>query len=167
MATENIAIVISIISVGVASLSLGWNIYRDLVLKAKVQVDLGIRTILHSSMPDRPKFVGITVTNFGPGSVNLSMIQAKNAGFGKWLLRKSQHAVIMFDYTNPLSARLPAKVEAGDRIDLLLPYNKDCFLKEDLTHVGISDFFGRVHWAPKKQIESARNSWLRDFTGET
>lgn len=118
-------------------------------------------------MPNRPKFISITATNFGPGPVNLSMIQARYSPFWKRVLGKSEYAVIMHDYTNPMSARLPAKVEAGDRIDLLLPYNKECLLHRDWTHIGINDFFGRHHWATRKQIETARKEWLKDFGSET
>ena len=114
-------------------------------------------------MPDSPTFINIAATNFGPGIVNLSMIQAQYSTLWTRLSRKTKHAVIMFDYTNPMSAKLPAKVEPGDRIDLLLPYDEACFLKDELTHVGISDFYGRIHWASKKQLRTAREQWLNEF----
>ncbi len=167
MATEHIAIIISVFSVGVASVSLGWNIYRDIVLKAKVRVDFGVRILQHSSMPDSPKFVSIVATNYGPGPVNLNMILARYSPLWKRLLRKSEYAIITADYTNPTSAHLPAKVEAGDEITLLLPYNKDCLLNRDWTHVGLNDVYRRRHWAARKQIETARQEWIKDFGSET
>ena len=167
MAIEQVAIIISIFSAGVALISIGWNIYRDVILKAKVRVTFGIRIIIHDTMPGRPKFVAITATNFGPGTINLSMIQAKHAPLWRRIFRKVEYAVIMYDYTNLMSTRLPAKVEPGDRIDLFLPYDVDCLLNREWTHVGIDDYFGRHHWAPRKQIKKARKEWLEEFSNET
>lgn len=160
---DQIAILISLFSVVVAGTSLGWNIYRDVVLKARVRVDFGVRLIIRDAMPERPKYIVLTATNFGPGAVNLSMIQAKYAPLRKKIGRSAEHAVVMWDHTNPLSVNLPTKVEPGDRVDFLLPYDDACMLKRDWTHVGISDFFGRVHWASSKQIKAARREWLKDF----
>jgi hypothetical protein len=166
MAKDEIAVAISIISVLIASLSLGWNIYRDVILKAKVRVTAAIVFIIHDSLPNRPQYVSIEVTNFGPGAVNVSTICAKQAPLWRRLLRKTKHAVITHDWTNPMSAKMPSKIEIGDKINLLLPYDKDCFLKEPFTDVGVSDYYGRIHWAPKYQIRKARRSWLKDFSNE-
>jgi len=164
---EHIAILISIISVLIASISLGWNIYRDVVLKAKVVVTFNVVHIIHETLPNKPQYLSLTATNFGPGPVNMSMICAKEAQLWRRLLRKTRHAVITPDYTNPMSAKLPHKVEVGDKIDLLLPYDKDCFLGSVFTHVGISDYFGRIHWAPWKQLKGAYKKWGEDFGSET
>ncbi len=71
MTTAEIAIVISIMSVMIAGLSLGWNIYRDIVLKAKVKVSFGIVMLVSRGGSARPEYVNVTATNFGPGSVKL------------------------------------------------------------------------------------------------
>lgn len=162
MDTSTIAIIVSIFSVGVAGLSLGWNIYRDVILKPKVDIMFGVRTIIAEALPHRPEYVVITATNFGPGSVNISMIQARNSSFWKRFIRKTKRAVIIHDYTNPLSAKLPAKLEMGDKIDLLLPYDKECLLKEEWTHIGVFDYYGNSHWAPKRHVKEARIHWLKD-----
>jgi hypothetical protein len=69
MPVEYIALLISIFSVLVAAFSLGWNIYRDIILKAKVDVSFAVVTIIHDTMPERPQFLNIKATNFGPGPV--------------------------------------------------------------------------------------------------
>ncbi len=157
-----VAIFISVFSILIAAFSLGWNIYRDVILKPKVKVAFGVRTI-HSPAMAPTDHVILTATNFGPGDVKLSMIQAKNTSLWKRITRKAQYAVIIHDYTNPMSAQLPTKVEVGDKIDLLLPYDEDCTLKSGFTHVGISDYYGRVHWAPRTEIRKAVERYRKDF----
>ena len=167
MTTAEIAIIISIISVQVAGLSLGWNIYRDVVLKAKVNISFGISTIVQRGGSDRPMYVNITATNFGPGAVNLSMVEVKNSSWWKWLLRKEEHAVVIHDYENPLSGQLPHKLEVGEKINLLFPYDENCFLKEGWSHIGVNDYFGRTHWASKKDVKAATQKWKKKFGQNT
>ncbi len=167
MPTEQIALVVSIFSVLVASLALGWNIYRDIILKPKVDVAFAVVTIIHESLPHQPQYLNLKVTNFGPGVVSVSTICVRNAPLWKRVLRKVEYAIITPDYTNPMSARLPAKIEVGDKIELLLPYDEACFLTSQFTDVGINDYFGRTHWAPRRQLMKAYEKWRQDFPNET
>ncbi|MGY4828201.1 hypothetical protein ACVNIS_06465 [Sphaerotilaceae bacterium SBD11-9] len=162
MQTDQLALVVSIASAAIACLALGWNIYRDVLLKAKVVTSFSIVFILHDSLPDRPQYLNITATNFGPGVTTLSSIVARNAPLWRRLLRKVQYAIITPDYGNAMSGRLPKKLETGDKIELLLPYDAKCLLGHEFTHVGVTDFFGRTHWAPKKQMKKARTTWRKD-----
>ncbi|MFH0772572.1 MAG: hypothetical protein V1933_08140 [Candidatus Omnitrophota bacterium] len=166
MENNVIALTVSIISLFLAALSLGWNIYRDIVLKPRVKISFGVRTLVHPSIEGRPEYLVISATNFGPGNINLSMIQMKYSGFWLWLFRKSQYAVIIHDYKNPLSAQLPNNVKVGNKIDLLLPYNQECFLSAPCTHIGLSDYYGRIHWAPKKDIKQAKKKYKKDFNNK-
>ena len=167
MTTAELAIIISIFSVAIAGLSLGWNIYRDIVLKAKIKMSFGIRTIVQHGIKDRLEYVIITATNHGPGSVKLSMVQMKNSSWWRWLFRKEKYAVIIHDYTNPLSGQLPHKLEVGEKIDILFPYNAECMLKNGWSHIGISDYFDRNHWAKLKQVKEAVEKWEKDFGRNT
>ncbi len=167
MTTAETALSISIFSVAIAALSLGWNIYRDVILKAKIKIGFGVRTIIQHGNPERPEYVNITATNHGPGAVNLSMVQMKNSSWWRLLLRKEQHAVVIHDYTNPLSGQLPHKLEVGEKFDLLFPYDSECMLKSGWSHIGISDYFGRTHWAKSKQVKEALNQWKEDYSKNT
>jgi len=158
-----IAIIVSIISVLIAGLSLGWNIYRDIIIKPKVKIKLSISTILQQGTRSRPEYVSIEATNFGPGVIKLSMIEMKNSDWQRRLLRKEEYAVVIEDYTNPISAKLPNKLDVGDKITLLLPYDQECLLNRGWSHVGIRDYFGCVHWASSKEVKSANQKWQEDF----
>ena len=43
MTTETTALLVSILSIGVAGTSLGWNIYRDIILKPRVRIHCGVK----------------------------------------------------------------------------------------------------------------------------
>lgn len=156
-----IPMVVSVFSLLVAGIALGWNIYRDVLLKARVRVAFYIGMI-----PETGTFLTISVTNHGPGSVQLMMVHGEAEPWWKRrILRKSvEHFFIKVDFTNPLNPRLPHRMEVGDTATFFLPYNEDCLLKnERIRRVGVSDSFGRMHYASKKQIEDAREKYRKDF----
>ena len=64
---DDVSLLISIIAAIIAAIALGWNIYRDVILKAKVKVSLHVVTLYHEELPEKPEFIRISVTNFGPG----------------------------------------------------------------------------------------------------
>lgn len=163
MAIDQLALIVSIGSAVIASLALGWNVYRDVVLKPKVVVSFSIVFIVHETLPHRPQYMNITATNFGPGAVTLSSIVARNAPLWRRILRKVQYAFITPDYTNALSGRLPVKLDTGDKVELLLPYDAECLLSHTFTHVGLTDFYGRSHWAPRHAMKKAHAEWSKDF----
>jgi hypothetical protein len=163
MATDQLALIVSILSAAIASLALGWNVYRDVVLKPKIVVSFSIIFIIHESLPERPQYINITATNFGPGAVTLNSIVARNAPVWRRVLRKVQYAFITPDYTNPMSGRLPTKLETGDKVELLLPFDAECLLSHTFTQVGLTDFYGRSHWAPRRAMKKAYAQWKKDF----
>ncbi len=163
MGKEDISLLISIVAVCVAGLALGWNIYRDIILKAKIKVSLHIVTLIQSNIPEGPQYIRISATNFGPGRVKIMNIHAMNAPWKKRLLQTKQYGVITPDNENLLSGKIPSWIEEGDKLDLLLPYTKICFLDQNFSHVGVSDFYGRSHWAPKQDVLEARRQWEEDF----
>lgn len=162
-----ISICISLLALITSAVSLGWNIYRDIVLKPRLKVKFAIITIVHSTFKQPLTSLSLAATNFGPGSINCQMIQLKTVSFWRWLLRKSKHAVMIHDYENPLSAKLPAKLEVGEQLVLLIRYEKDCFLKDNITHIGLSDSFGRIHWASEKDVRNARRTYQEKFSVRT
>lgn len=163
MQLNQIAIILSVFSVLVSALALGWNIYRDVILKPRVRVWFAVVSILSEGSPEAPQYLNLKVTNHGPGSLKISNICVRDASLWKMALRRVKLAIIIPDDRNPMSEKLPSKVEVGDKIEILLPYNKHCFLNGSFTHVGVSDYYGRRHWAPKKQLREAYKAWERDF----
>jgi hypothetical protein len=157
------ALVISIVSLVLAATSLGWNIYRDVLLKARVRIRFGIRTIITHGSEDRPDYLIVSATNHGPGAVNVSMVQLRRTSLWRRLSRRTEHAVMIHDFTNPLSGQLPKTLGVGETIDLLFPYERQCLLGENWSHVGISDTFGRVHWAPTRHVREARKTYRGKF----
>lgn len=161
--TATLAVFISVLSAVVAAVSLGWNIYRDVLLKARVRVRFAIKTIIQANAPPSAEYIGITAINYGPGSIKLMSIVLIESSFLKRAFRKERYAFLMYDYENPYSGKLPATIDVGEGIDLFLDYDEDCFLKESLTQLGITDSFGRTHWAPKKTMSNLRRKWEAKF----
>lgn len=165
MTPEFIAVVVSIIALVLSGLSLGWNIYRDVVLRARVRVRVAVVSLVTpgggSSPPER--FIRLTVTNHGPGPVEITGIGGKAAPLWKRILRRSDHFVVLPDHSNPLTTRLPARLDVGETANFFFPYSDRAFLGTDATHIGVHDSFGRMHYSRGGELEQAKQAFRRDF----
>ncbi len=159
---EKFAILISILSIAIATLALGWNIYRDVILKPKLKVRFRISRIIHGEYKS-PSKLSISATNFGPGKIKCNGIDMKYTPIWMKILRKGKYATIIHDYNDPYSTKLPCELDVGDTCRLFLPFDKDCFLAEPCTHIGVCDTFDRIHWAPKKDLKKAKKEYYEKF----
>jgi hypothetical protein len=160
MSLALIALLISGLSVAVASLSLGWNIYRDVIAKPRINVRMGIRQVIEDGESFNGYVTWVRGVNIGPGKVTLEIIVARKRfpmgwgnGYGRFGIVKFAASAIAGGSTLPLT------LDPGEYADLLLPLNRDSFLGSTYTSLGIRDFHGRVHWAPSKDVRDARQQW--------
>jgi hypothetical protein len=160
---DSMAIWISIISILIAAIALGWNIHRDL-LKPKLKVDFGVNLLIGERGVEGEPMLVISSTNFGPGKIILSgIILRKPWDSIKKLFKKARRGFVIYDYQSPYSSRFPCEVDVGERKDFILKYNKDCFLKDNFISIGISDSFGRIHWANKSAYKRAKEEFEKTF----
>jgi len=156
---------ISLLSLLLACIAVGWNVYRDVILKARVRVSFAVVRVLSvgQKVGQGKQYLRIGTTNHGPGPVKVETISGQNTPLWRKLLRRPQFFVILHDLTNPLNPRLPHRLDVGDTLSLLLPYDQDCFLSGDATLIGVTDSFGRNHYAPRRHIREARAQFQKDF----
>lgn len=157
---------ISVSALGLAALSLGWNIYRDVVSRtSRIKVYGMIASIVSAGdkLPPEgpPRRIVISVVNHGPADTTLSAfdLRLRRTSFRE----KQQHATVLAAYTNPLSAQLPLDLKVGKKADFIFPFNSGCFLNLDLSHIGISDVFGRTHWMKARFVGKLRSGWCKEF----
>lgn len=163
-------ILISMIAVGLAAVSLGWNIYRDLISKsARVKVTGMIAQIVAPGQkfgPEGPpEHIVISAVNHGPADTTLSVfnLRLKKASF----FEKQKFATVLHDYTNPASAQLPCKLKVGKQAQFIFPFNPGCFLKMDLSSIGISDVFRKTHRMKARNVKELRSRWWKKFQSGT
>src|SRR5437870_9318660 len=128
-----IALCVSILALIASSLSLGWNFYRDVVLKPRLKVAFGINTILRESEDHRlsqagPPLLQLEATNHGPGEVVCQGTIAKTGSFIPSLFAEFPYGFILPDYVHSLCSRLPCRIAVGDKVSIIFPYNQECFL---------------------------------------
>jgi len=155
--------IIAVVAIVISAFSLGWNVYRDVVLKARIKIKFSLSDLLHPTFHKPIIYLVLSAINIGPGKVKVCIIQIRKAQFWRRLLRKTEHAILIHDYENPISSKIPADLDVGESVDLLIRYEQDCFLEKDFTHIGISDSFGRVHWASHSDVKKAKKQYLERF----
>jgi hypothetical protein len=160
MSSGQIALLISFGSLLVAAISLGWNVYRDVIRKPKLVIKLMVGAIIFSKDKHADRVV-VTITNFGPGKSIAKMLQLRKTSWWRRLFRQQRFATLVHDYVDGLSGKLPAPLEVGDSVDLTFRFNSDLFLLRDFTHIGISDPFGCVYWCKRSNYRRARKQYKK------
>ena len=163
-------ILISVIAVALGAVSLGWNVYRDIISKsARVRVTGMIAQIVAAGgkfgPEGPPEHIVISAVNHGPGDTTLSVfsLRLKKASF----FGKQKFATVLHDYTNPASAQLPCELRVGKQAQFIFPFNSECFLKMDLAGVGISDVFRKTHRMKPRNVKELRSRWREKFHAST
>lgn len=160
---NNIAIWISLFSLLIAAIALGWNIYRD-ISKPKIKVNFGLNLIVGERGVEGGPILKLSGTNLGPGKIILNGIILKRPWSRiKKLFKKATYGFLFHDYRSRESSQFPCEADVGVRKDFILIYNKDCFLKENFIGVGIRDSFGRIHWAPRNSYKMAKKEFEKEF----
>ena len=165
MNIQDLALGLSILSLCVAALSLGWNIYRDVILKPRLKVSIA-RIIVASELAENSVQLMISGVNFGPGKIRLNIIRFMHSSLLKKVVKKWKHGVLIHDYRNPISGQLPITLDVGEKLDLIFAWNEENICSTNPSHIGIADSFGRTHWAPRKELKKAIKSWKRDFASK-
>ena len=161
MDKSTIAIIASSISAGVAILALGWKIYRDVKSKSRVTVSLDV--VFLPEISGNLKYLSISGSNVDQVPITVNGLKLKKRSLWLKVLKKSRYADVIPDFANPLSDRLPKRLEGGDNIRLFLPYDANCFLQESWSHVGLQTAFGKIYWSKPRNVKKARRLWLKDF----
>lgn len=160
MSLALMALLVSGLSVAVASLSLGWNIYRDVLARPRVNVRMGIRQVVECGESIDGYVVWIRCVNIGPGKVTLELIVVRKRILACWGNGYGWFGIIKFVASAITGgSTLPLTLDAGECADLILPLNRDTFLGSNYSMLGIRDFHGRIHWAPSRDMRDARRHW--------
>jgi hypothetical protein len=152
-----IALGISLIALFLSGANLGWSVFKELGLKARLRLKFNLLGIHHETFSESLTRFVFAVTNMGPGRIKINMIHLRDARWWRRLLRKEKCAVVLHDYEHPLGGKLPYSLEVGEGMDLTFPEDIS-FMSETFTHIGIADSFGRIHWASKRHMSKARKA---------
>jgi len=154
----------SILAITLSSLTLGWTIYRDAIRKPKFKISIGVKKIIQAGREPEGPLIAVEALNMGPmpNRIGLSFVR-KNWIERRVFDRERGSAMIYPDYHHRLATPASTRLEVGDQANLFFPYDKDCFLKESYSQIGVSDGFGRIHWASRRDVRKARKKYQDDF----
>ena len=160
---EIYSLYISLAALVVSVFSLGWNFYRDVILKPRLKVETAISNVVQTGR-DLQTFISISAVNLGPGTIICNGILGKKRHLLRfWKRKNKRYFYVVEDFENPLNKPFPQKLEVGDILTQLLRYNKEAFLSLEPTHIGFRDTFGRMHWASRRSLKKAKKNFFKDF----
>jgi hypothetical protein len=157
---ENLTICISVLALALSFFSLGWNIYRDIILKPRLRVRFSVSQFLFPDRSVTPHFLKLSVVNLGPGHARVVAARARTRPFFLDWFNKELLSTAIHNYKDPFCAKLPAKIAVAETIDITFPIAENCLLDTPhLRRIGVEDSFGRVHWAPRKDLERSKREY--------
>jgi hypothetical protein len=171
MTTADWALVISILSALIALFSLGWNIWSKFIYpKPKVSVAFNYMDVIGGGALDGEHILTLNATNMGPIPVTLysALVRTKRRWFLRaWFSRKRTYGLLnpLHNYpaqTNhtigPFSGGLPKTLAVGEQFSIhLIPAHEE-LARDHYDRIGFNDTFGRMHWAPKRNVIRTRRS---------
>jgi len=161
MTASTIAILVSCLSLLISGISLGWNIYKDVYLRARVRTSFALMIIQHpTSLKSLWRF-SFFATNLGPGKVRLEVLILLEWSIWKKITRSCRYESLRLDFKHPLGGTLPRDLDVGEQMALTFDPDDCKFLSEKHTHtdIGIRDSFGRFHWCNKKDMVEAKKDF--------
>ena len=154
----------SVLAIAISSLTLGWTIYRDVIRKPIFRVDIAVKKIVQAGHDHDGPYVFVEALNLGPipNRIGLTFLR-KNWIRRRVLDRKNGSAMLYPDYHHWATTKASTRLEIGDQANFVFPYNNESFLKDNFLQVGVADGFGRIHWAPRRDLRKARKKYRKDF----
>jgi hypothetical protein len=162
------ALVLSLLALVVSAFSLGWNIYRDIILKPKMKVEFGIRTTFGTAhdgtlVQSGAPFIMLSGTNHGPGDVVCIGAVVRRFSFLRSVFQEFPYGFLMVDHEHPYCSPPSQRLAVGEQVKMIFPHARHTFLGMSPNRVGIRDSFGRTHWARRNDLRIACRQHREDF----
>jgi hypothetical protein len=157
---ENLALAISALAFLVSGLALGWNIFRDVILKPRFRVRFEVGQYFIASAPRDKHRLWLDAVNLGPGEVTIEMavVRTKPALLA-WFKKEESVSLLVNESRYELNSRLPTKLMVAKKMSVSFPLEKNCILDQNPLRIGVRDAYRRNHWAPAKDLEEAHRKY--------
>jgi hypothetical protein len=169
MTTADWALIISLVAAAISLASFVWNVWSKFIFpKPKVSVSLSMVTVVHPRGPPDPdpvRALRLSATNMGPAEVTLRSalmifrrhwFSDKSYGLLNVLPRLPESTDYEAEYDDlgggPFAGGLPKKIAIGETFSVYLVPDHETLARGDYQRVGFDDSFGRMHWAPRRDI---------------
>lgn len=151
------ATITAIIAICVSAFNLGWNIYRDAIRTPKFKVSIAIKKIVQKGHPEEGPLIFLEALNMGPSANRIGLPFAASGWF-RWKIFDKQNAsaFIYPDFSHWAASKASTRVEVGDSANFIFPVTAASFLDGRFSRIGVSDGFGRMHWAPRREFKKAK-----------
>ena len=157
---ENLSLAISAFAFLVSGFSLGWNIYRDVILRARVRVSFELSQFLYASGPKDKHRLWLSAMNIGPGEVIIEMAVVRTqSALLAWFKKEESAKLMIHEHECEIDSKLPAKMPVAKKIFLSFPVGEKCILDQNPLRIGVRDSFGRNHWASVKDLKKAHRKY--------
>lgn len=161
LTTADWALVVSTFALLVSMMSLAWNVYRELGLRARLNISIKLVALGVGADGEIERRVLVHVVSRGPGSCHITNIAYKRTVWQRFARKRKYGSVV--PPVGDVGDKLPAKLETGDAVHLFLPYEEGIFLKTRRASVGVKDSLGRYHWAPRNELRTIEKRYRQTF----
>jgi hypothetical protein len=131
-------------------------------------MSIAVKHIVRAGQPADGPHIFLEALNVGPIPNRIGVPFARKS----WLKRRFTDKAngVAFIYPNHghwATTKSAARIEVGDSATFVFPYQERCFLEEDFSQIGMSDGFGVIHWAPRRELRKAQEAYQKAFPNNT
>jgi hypothetical protein len=166
MMSPLIATITAIIAICISAFNLVWNIYRDALRTPKFKVSIAIKKIVQKGHPEQGSLIFLEALNLGPGPNRIGLPFTTKGWLRRTFFdRKNGRAMIYPDFSHWAASKASTRVDVGDSVNFIFPCTAPSFLDENFSRIGVSDGFGRMHWAPRRELKKAKARYAEIHRG--
>jgi hypothetical protein len=148
---EILTLCISSFSALVSMFALGWNVYRDVVIKAKIVVS--IRTAYATDVGRW--YVSVNAVNIGPSDVRLSAIQVRSISGGVWPFRRYKILTLIPSKELEIEGHIPVTLKQAQTYSFLYDVIVNRADAERIVNMGFRDSYGRSFWGKRRDYRDS------------
>jgi hypothetical protein len=157
--SDTITAVTALVSLFISALTFGWTIYRDIVQKPRFRMSAGVKSIAQQGRPPEGPYLFVEALNLGPIPNRINVVFLR-CGWWARKIRRTPVSAVFADHAHPATTQAGKRIEVGDTGTFIIPMLSGGFLdQDDWAQIGMSDGFGRMHWAPRSDMKGLRKRY--------
>ena len=160
--TADPALLLSVVSLVLASISIAWNIYKDVFLRPRSHIT-GYKSFINNGEQEHGPYITLRLTNLGPGKIIVTGIVAKESGFLKRVFQRKHGIQLNYDWENQFNTAMPMTADSAESVQQLLRYEESCVLKTRIRSLGFIDSRFKYHWISKEDLRKLKQVFGEDF----
>jgi hypothetical protein len=159
-----VSTIASLIAIALSSATLGWTVYKDAIRRPRFRMSVAVKTVVQHGRPADGPHIFLEALNLGPIPNRIGAPFARKSWLTRRFIdREKSQCFIYPNFAHLAATPAATRVEVGDAATFVFPFTPECFLDDGFKQIGMTDGFGTIHWAPRRQLRKVQEAYRKAF----